>query len=323
MEWLAGFCLAFQTVVPVMQTCLAVRCVSPACRYRVADSYISCIAGYLGSMYSQKWKGGLKDIRSELSDNNRQVSPTTRNTDTAEPGAGLFSVVKEEKVQTMVANPYTRKPLDIFAGLDDNTLQQLETISQPKNFQSGDYIFHAGREKDCVYRIEDGCVIAERYCCKGERHILTYLFAGNFLGFFDELNYDLSMKCVNDACLTAYPKKEFSELVEQSRVLRDNLEEVSRRITAMALDYLYILANRCADEKICFFLRQLLMRAPDSHIDRIEIPASRQDLADHLGMTAETVCRSITRLRVEKIIRLNKRNVIQITDFERFQKMAG
>ena len=221
----------------------------------------------------------------------------------------------------MTTSVCPQKNFDVFSDMDEADLQYIQQYAQVKVYKPGQYIFHADGARDHVHRIDRGCVIAERFSGKGDRQVMAFLFTNNFIGYFEQLNYNLAMKCVSDTAVTFYSKDVFSGFVERFPQLRSNMEKVARRITAMTLEYMSVMGHRNAEEKVCFFLHQLLIRCPNADLERIFIPVPRQDIADHLGITSETVCRAITRLRLRKIIRLIKTNEVQILDYDALQAM--
>jgi CRP/FNR family transcriptional regulator len=203
---------------------------------------------------------------------------------------------------------------NILHNLSADELARVDAISKPLQFKPNDYICRSGAESPYVYRIDSGCAMTERLSSNGKRHVMAFLFPGSFVGFFDWLSFDLSVKSLQQTQVTVFPRGAFFRLCEEIPQLKDNMDRIAKAILASALDYMYILSQKNADERLCFFLQQLALREKGSIEGEVIVPCSREDIADHLGLSKETISRAMTRLRVKRIIRQSKANTLQILD---------
>jgi CRP-like cAMP-binding protein len=85
---------------------------------------------------------------------------------------------------------------------------------------------------------------------------------------------------------------------------------------------LLLLGRKTASERIASFLLEMADRLPGRHAHVVDLPMGRMDVADHLGLTIETVCRILALLRREGMIGI-ERGSITIRDEAALQQMAS
>ena len=109
------------------------------------------------------------------------------------------------------------------------------------------------------------------------------------------------------------------------QVLEQHILSVATNELAAAQDQMVLLGRKSASEKLASFLLLLSSRAKRRHARQNELflPMSRNDIGDHLGLTTESVSRCFTRLRKQKIIRLDAAHTIAILDRERLLELSG
>ena len=89
---------------------------------------------------------------------------------------------------------------------------------------------------------------------------------------------------------------------------------------AEARQQLAMLNKRSASERVAAFIADHSRRS--RHADRVELQLSRNDIADFLGLTIETVSRTLTRLRNQHVIETPLAQSIVIIDFNRLEDLA-
>ena len=90
----------------------------------------------------------------------------------------------------------------------------------------------------------------------------------------------------------------------------------------MAHSRLVLLGRKTASERIASFLLEMVERLPEAHPHVLDLPMGRTDIADHLGLTIETVCRVLAHLRRDGIVSI-ERGSITIRDDDALQQMAA
>jgi CRP/FNR family transcriptional regulator len=123
----------------------------------------------------------------------------------------------------------------------------------------------------------------------------------------------------------AFPRAGFSQFVDARPPLLRRLHEQASHELSLAQEQMMLLGRRTAEEKIvCFLLRmqQRWARIGRSSVT-VQLPMGRQDIADFLGLTIETVSRQFTKLRKENVIRIENNRRVTVPDMDRLMRHAG
>jgi len=104
--------------------------------------------------------------------------------------------------------------------------------------------------------------------------------------------------------LRRYRRREIEALMLQHASLARVLREMAARELRAAYDRILLLGRKTASERIATFLLEMATRQGGGcpRECKVALPMSRTDIADHLGLTVETVCRMMTHLRREGTI---------------------
>jgi CRP-like cAMP-binding protein len=172
------------------------------------------------------------------------------------------------------------------------------------------------------YRILRGCVRTVRLMEDGRRQIGEFLMAGDLLGFDALETYDFAAEAVSDTVLRRYPRRMVDALAEHSVFLSRRLCDLASISLRTAHERLVLLGRKTASERLASFLLEMSERLPGDCPDALELPMSRSDIADHLGLTIETVCRVLAHLRRDGTVAID-RNSITIRDRTALQAMAS
>jgi len=180
-------------------------------------------------------------------------------------------------------------PLDLLAGYG-------MTITLPRDRE-----LHAqGDRAEFCYRIVSGCVRTLKLMEDGRRQIGGFLLAGDCLGFDALDTHDFAAQAVTDVVLRRYRRRETEALMERHASLARVVREMAARELREAYDRILLLGRKTASERIATFLLEMAARQGGGC--KVALPMSRTDIADHLGLTVETVCRMMTHLRREGTI---------------------
>lgn len=146
-----------------------------------------------------------------------------------------------------------------------------------------------------VYRIRRGSVRTCMYTEDGDRKVLQFLGPGDFLGLSGNPEWLASHEAVDTVIVDAMPLGVFDNAVSGSAVgqlaIRNYLAARINRYAAL----LVLTANSNAVDRVMAFLRDFARQRQSSGF--VSLPMGRLDIADHLGLSMETVSRSMTTLR--------------------------
>ncbi len=188
-------------------------------------------------------------------------------------------------------------------------IRWLEDIfsNQPaEHLLAGQSVFLEGDEAEYVFQISEGALRLFRIIADGRRIITGFLYAGDILGISARGRYLYNVEAVSRTTLRRVRRKRFERVVsENSRLQPEILSVISDEIAA-AQEQMVLLSTKNAEERVCTFLCKFSNRhgLTEQQMRRVDLPMCRQDIADYLGMTIETVSRTFTRLINKGIVRI-------------------
>jgi len=211
----------------------------------------------------------------------------------------------------------------LFRDMNTSELHQVEELSKLKVLAKQQYLCAQMASTDQVYNIASGAAAIEHISSDGNRQILAFLFPGDFVGLSTQKMYDYGVKSLTKVTAYQFHRNQLLRLAEEIPTLEANLQNIQDRVLSRMLEQVYLLGQKNAHARICYLLIHLLERLPGATADRIELPMNRQDIADYLGLTVETVSRSITKLKNDGLIKLPCANSVTILDLDEVADLAN
>ena len=167
-------------------------------------------------------------------------------------------------------------------------------------------LFEEGDSADYVYKVVGGALRTVRFLPDGRRHIASFFLPGDIFGYDGTAAYAYGVEAAADATVIRYPRHCFETMIENdSRAARRFLALVCGEL-ASSQERLLLLGRKSAVERLATFLLGMAdrMRSAESNAPEVDLPMSRSDIADYLGMTVETVSRVLAQLRSTQVIDL-------------------
>jgi CRP-like cAMP-binding protein len=203
-----------------------------------------------------------------------------------------------------------------------DALDLLEQFGATISVQREQEIHGQGVRATSCYRILSGCVRMVKLMEDGRRQVGEFLMAGDLLGFDALETHDFAAEAVSDVVLRRYPRRMVDALAEGSVLLARRLRDLTSISLRTAHTRMLLLGRKTASERIATFLLEMAERLPQARACMVDLPMSRTDIADHLGLTIETVCRILAHLRRDGTIAI-ERGAIEIRDGVGLQQMAS
>ena len=203
----------------------------------------------------------------------------------------------------------------------DPDLRALQQIGVKVRFSRNQTIFSDGDEATSCYKVISGAVRLCKHMADGRRQIADFPLAGDLFGFMQFGHYKFTAEAVGDVVLMCYPQRQVARLSNSMPNLRGRLLVLlSQRLLGMQ-DHLVMLGRQTAKERIASFVLHIADRSDAEEGLAFDLPMSRQDVADYLGLTIETVCRMLSELKREKIIAIPAGRIV-INDIEALQTLT-
>jgi CRP/FNR family transcriptional regulator, nitrogen fixation regulation protein len=180
-------------------------------------------------------------------------------------------------------------------------LPTLDVSGPPMSLARNAEIYAEGDPADHLYKIASGMVRTCKFLVDGRRQIGGFYLPGDIFGLEPESEYTFSAEAVTEVEVIA---------VKRAAASSTQLLALMSRELQSTQNHLLLLA-KTAPERVASFLLEMAERIQSAH--EVELGMSRQDIADYLGLTIETVSRTLTQLENESTIALptSKRVVLR------------
>ena len=209
------------------------------------------------------------------------------------------------------------------SGRKGGTVDFLKSIATLAKFQSGQMLFSEGDDASDVFEIVQGIVKLYKLLPDGRRQIVGFVSKQQLVGFDDDDVYLYAAEAVTDVCVSRCRRGQFDRLVDEVPGMARKILSARCRDLHSARNQMLLLGRKTAIERIASFLLLLgEMQSGKRSDGSIEVPMTRNDIADYLGLTIETVSRSLTKLRRDKIISLPIATHIDVMDRDRLEELA-
>lgn len=203
----------------------------------------------------------------------------------------------------------------------ESELPVLESILTQLRVGSRQVIFYEGDPANHLFNVTGGTVKIYKQLADGRRQITGFLSPGDFLGLAMRERYSYTAEAVTDVSLCRFPRRELEKMLERFPRFERRILETACNEIAAAQDRMLLLGRSTAMEKIASFLLSLpVSESPPAEV--VDLPMSRSEIADYLGLTTETVSRTITSLKTQNLIRLLEGNNVAIPDRDALQDVA-
>lgn len=215
--------------------------------------------------------------------------------------------------------------LTICAPLEGIEQAQMAAIVSTQDLQAGAPVFDEGEPADHVFNVTGGTVKVYKLLPDGRRQVTGFLFAGDFLGLANDENYAYSAETVTHCQLCRFPRRKLERLMERFPKVEQRLLNIASNELAAAQEQMLLLGRKTAREKIASFLLLLAKRARQrgQQESPVDVPMSRNDIGDFLGLTTETVSRTFTQLKQANLIRLLPAGKVELSGHDELEDIAG
>jgi len=184
-------------------------------------------------------------------------------------------------------------------------MREFEQLSRRAHFATCGTVFAQEDSSSCFYSLLDGVMRLYKLLPHGRRQIVGgFALPGDFVGMTTEERHGLSADAIGPVTVCQFAKVPFRRFADDKPNLLRRMNQLAVQKLNHARDHMVLLGRRSAEEKVVTFVvgwkdRLVELRGPSK---MIPLPMSRQDIADYLGLTIETVSRTFTKLEREGII---------------------
>lgn len=180
----------------------------------------------------------------------------------------------------------------------DACTDAMERLGLRMAFAKDEEIFAQDEDADMIYRVVSGVVRTSRLMSDGRRQVGDFYYPGDIFGLEPGDEHRYSAEALSD-CIVLVLKQSALRAEEDAEALARVIWTATARELERAHEHVMLLGRKSAFEKVASFLSDITRRGQGRDGD---LPMSRQDIADYLGLTIETVSRTISKLQSADII---------------------
>lgn len=217
----------------------------------------------------------------------------------------------------------------ICSALSVEELDALNAIGRRQTISRGQSLMWEGDDSLLVGNVVEGVLKLSTSTADGREQIVGVVYPSDFIGRPFGKTSQHTVTALTDARVCSFARSAFDGFARkhpdlEHRLLQRTLEELDRARTWMLL-----LGRKSASERVATFLLDISKRlsrstcSGEDEVDEFELPLSRQQVADVLGLTIETVSRQLTQFRMAGLIETPDRRTIVIRDREGMEDAAG
>jgi CRP/FNR family transcriptional regulator len=216
----------------------------------------------------------------------------------------------------------SRNPVSPFPPAEHiPTLKDLFRGQPTESLTPGESLFWEGDPAGQIFDVLEGVLRVYRIMPDGRRAIIGFIHAGDVLGVSFQNRYLFTAEAVTEVKVRRFARGRFFSLINEAPALRSQLFAILCDEMSAAQDQMLLLGRKNAEERVVSFLLAVHRKA-GSGAD-IELPMSRLDMADYLGLTMETVSRMMTSLTRRGLIEQGARHTVTLRNLTALREIAG
>jgi CRP/FNR family transcriptional regulator, anaerobic regulatory protein len=229
-------------------------------------------------------------------------------------------------------SPVEAKKTDALCGmLSEVSIPPLTPPTYLRHYNAGELIVGTGQRQERFAVVRSGVVKLSKSMLEGRQQIVGLLFASDFLGRPFGKTSPCTAEAATDVTLCCMDQQPFDAMMlECPEVLKVLLKRTLERVDA-GQEWMLLLGQKTAEERVATLILRVgqricvpgAMMATQPMILRFELPLSRTEMAEYLGLRAETIARELSRLKLAGVIEADKGRTITVRDIGKLARIAG
>jgi len=217
------------------------------------------------------------------------------------------------------------RSLSVCNAIPDAELAQLAAIAVVMEVPAGQCFIDEGEPATCFFNVTAGTAKLFKLLPDGRRQITGFVGPGHFLGLAVSDTYAFSAEAIERVRYCRFQRSRLRALLDDFPLMEKRLLEVAANELVAAQEQMLLLGRKTARERVAsFMLLQSRQGMPCGQSRRqFSLPMTRSDIADYLGLTIETVSRTLTRLRSDGLIDFVSQSEVLIPHRRGLEELAG
>lgn len=210
------------------------------------------------------------------------------------------------------------------AGLSSKELSKIHPYVIRKSLPAGAEIMKQGTANSSYVQVLDGAVKLTAGLEEGAEQIVGLRFAGDFIGqrFTRDVGYTAEAATAVEYCRVS--KTQLDALADSSRQVAHLMHRLVSAELQETRELMLTLARRDARQRVAGLLYRIARRqSPAARTARIELPLSRAEIGNYLGLTVETVSRQLSKLKRDGVISIERMTIVTVDSMDQLADAAG
>lgn len=188
-------------------------------------------------------------------------------------------------------------------------------------FAPGEQLFRQGDPVRLIYRVLKGAAVSYRLLSDGRRQVSGFHLPGDFVGLEAGVEHATTAEALGVVHASAIERADLAERAATDIGLARALWQVTIRAFHRSEDHALILARQGATERVVAFLLEFAERL--GRPEFVDLPMTRQDIADHVGLTIHTVSRTLSQLQSEGLIEARSTRHVRLLQRGRLESICA
>jgi len=191
------------------------------------------------------------------------------------------------------------------------------------SFAAGQEVVGEGDPTESFFLVMRGLFRAVKFTRDGRRQVFAFYLPGDICGLEPGPTHKLSVEAVDRAAMAVLPRQACRLRMDVDPRLNAALFEVATRALTLSIDHMLMIGRSSAEERLAWFLMMIRSRLGPFGANVVELAMQRQDIADYLGLTIETVSRTFTQFRERGLITLPRKRRVEILRLDALRRLAS
>ena len=220
-------------------------------------------------------------------------------------------------------NKLCAKKVPIFSALSTKELSGVVARTGHREYEKGETLCNEGDVGNSLYIINEGSIKLIKTNREGKEQIIRILTPGSFFGeyylFNDDERYNYTAIALENVKICTLNKGDMDEIIEKNpEITVKILKELSKYLVAME-DLIQTLSTNDIEVRLAFILYDFSKKYGQVVDDLIyiKLPITKEEMANYVGVTRETLSRKLSKFSSEGIIRLEGNKTIIISDYDK------
>ena len=217
------------------------------------------------------------------------------------------------------------RSLNLCKPLDDARLRTMLSLGGIRHWKEHEAIFRAGAPMGAFYKIRSGIVAVSHTIDDGRRQIIAFRGPGDCVGYLDnDGRYAFEGQALTDVEACAFDRRGFDAFAAGHPDLAAAVAEALSAALEQSGQHMLVLGQLRSTERVAHFLAEIDTRYRNGAVSSVplSLKMSRAEIGGYLGLTVETVSRSIGKLKDRGVISLMGSDEVVVLDSDELRKIA-